>query len=493
MNTEPLPAPTWKRLGFATAPDYRTSGKDVGIVILDWLQPHATLHHLGARITYVMVDDYLQVTCRAIASESPTPSQDDSGIHGLMSVLLLSHAPFELEAQEYSGLAPAATFIVLNHGAFRAGEGERLRRGIAWLLERREEWNLRLLLCMGWNIVPHLGWLENTWQKPTVRELQPAVEAGILVVASNGNTRFENELPPVDYLAVGGFNDHPLAATPHISPYPDEPWGRNGDGHLRPDILAPLLYLPVPYCEAGSVPQHLSYFGQTSGAATLITGICAHILSQYPALSGDTLRHALVTCGDTLPAYDNPAPTVHVGKTLQALRAGSTLPEQLPRTSSIQVRTPQASVESADEIECALALTMLAKQGGMSREVLWTFVQDEVVCVRKVAVRALDKPVNPAEREVYWEQLQTEREGGVRGYWAYSLLQDAQPEERDLWIPWVVDANWTVRWCVKEYFGRLADAPALEMTFDPDLIGQKALPLLEWHRQSTSMERPPEI
>jgi len=96
MRTDPLPSPTWKRLGFVDPPDEQRSGQGVGIVILDSLCPHATLQHLGHRVTYVSVHDDLSVTCHAIAFEPPPEQTNDAGIHGLMSVLLLGHAPFEL-------------------------------------------------------------------------------------------------------------------------------------------------------------------------------------------------------------------------------------------------------------------------------------------------------------------------------------------------------------------------------------------------------------
>src|SRR6266542_1282348 len=47
MEKQVLSKPMWKRLNFEYAPDASTSGKDVGIVVLDRIRPHATLRHLG--------------------------------------------------------------------------------------------------------------------------------------------------------------------------------------------------------------------------------------------------------------------------------------------------------------------------------------------------------------------------------------------------------------------------------------------------------------
>jgi serine protease AprX len=172
---------------------------------------------------------------------------------------------------------------------------------------------------MGWNGLGSGGWIENTAQKPYVQCLRPALEAGLLIVAGNGNTRLENELPPIDYFAVGRFNDHARLARRYHSPYPDEPWGRNGDGHLRPDVLAPGLYLPVPWCEAKKTQSSLSYFQGTSGASSLVAGVCAHLLSLYPDLEPEQLRQALIQFGDRLPGYENPAPIINVAQTKNAI------------------------------------------------------------------------------------------------------------------------------------------------------------------------------
>ncbi|MBE7680398.1 MULTISPECIES: hypothetical protein [Paenibacillus] len=60
-----------------------------------------------------------------------------------------------------------------------------------------------------------------------------------MVICSNGNTRLGNIMPPIEYFTVGGFNDRGKAERHLHLPYPDEPFGKNGDGHFRPDILAP--------------------------------------------------------------------------------------------------------------------------------------------------------------------------------------------------------------------------------------------------------------
>ena len=93
------------------------------------------------------------------------------------------------------------------------------------------------------------------------------------------------------------------------------------------------------------------------------------------------------------------------------------------------------------------------------------------------------KPGGLGERKSWWERLDAEAEGGVRGRWAYGLLQDSSKEEVQLWTRWIGDANWSVRWCVSEFLARYPEFPKLEKTFDPELIAEKALPVLRWYEQ----------
>ena len=103
--------------------------------------------------------------------------------------------------------------------------------------------------------------------------------------------------------------------------------------------------------------------------------------------------------------------------------------------------------------------------------------------VRKVAVWALQKPSGPDQRKLWWKHLDAETEGGVRGRWAYGLLQDSPKEEVELWMCWIDDENWAVRWCVSEFLAGYPEFPELEKTFDPELIKEKALPVLRWYEQ----------
>ena len=142
-----------------------------------------------------------------------------------------------------------------------------------------ERWNIRIiLLTAGVDYPPpstgktaRFGLIKNTREYPIVRALEPAIRAGILVVTGNNNTAVENTLPPVEYLSVGAYHDSGHADPRFHRENPDEPWGRNSDGHLRPDLLAPRYFVPNHRTPEGE----LAYFGGTSSASAQVAALCA--------------------------------------------------------------------------------------------------------------------------------------------------------------------------------------------------------------------------
>ncbi|WP_339265310.1 S8 family serine peptidase [Paenibacillus sp. FSL W8-0187] len=476
-----LPDPTWARLGFPEAPDFTESGKNIGIVIIDKITPHPAIQHLGDRLKYVTVHDDFSITCQNIALEKPVDHDDASGEHGLMTLLALSHKSFVVQGKTHIGIAPAAHYIVLNHGAFRTGEGERLKAGIEWIMNKQKEWNIRIILSTGWHALDHQVYLKSTRKNSTVQALASAVRSGVLVVCSNGNTRTANILPPRDYLAVGGYNDRGLAEHHNHLPFPDEPYGRNAEGHFRPDVLAPRVYLTVPFCEFNKKADIVSYYWGTSGAATLVTGVAAYLMSVFQGLDATTLRSALTAYGDRIDGYDNLAPRINVTKAKTAIELGLITNQPQETLPSLQIRHTLKELHSQDDTKRAVALSTLVEKHLCSRDLLWQYTYDHSPIVKKIAVSALEKPINEAERQDFWDRLAQESEGGVRGWYAYALLQDARKNEGSQWIPLSTDINWTVRWCVSEYLAMFPDFfPQLETTHDPDSILSKASPLIQW-------------
>ncbi|WJH29109.1 S8 family serine peptidase [Paenibacillus sp. CC-CFT742] len=482
-----FPDPTWARLGFMEPPDFHNSGHKIGVLIIDKMKPHHTIRHLGDRMKYVTVENDLTINCNNIAFQSSGEEDEEVGEHGLMTILTLSHQPFFLEGKTHVGLSPAANFIVLDHGAFREGESERLKYGMDWVL-KQPNWNIKIILCTGWHASDNPVLLQKTHKHSTVQALNSAVERGLMVICSNGNTRLGNIMPPIEYFTVGGFNDRGKAERHLHLPYPDEPFGKNGDGHFRPDILAPRVYLTLPFCESKEREEQVSYYWGTSGAAALVTGIAAYLFSKYPDLDSKNLRSKLIENADPIEGYKNNAPRINVGNVIHSLEMQVNLKKANQCVSCVRIAGQDHSIESSDDIERGLALSKLVQQQNVTRQELWKYAEDESDVIRKIAVYALAKPEDEYERSLYWKRLSEESEGGVRGWYAHGLLQNTNESEVSKWIPCSTDSNWAVRWSVSEYLARYAESfPQLEKTHDPDLIQEEASKVLLWLKKSKDL------
>ncbi|WP_373456917.1 S8 family serine peptidase [Paenibacillus sp. MDMC362] len=135
-------------------------------------------------------------------------------------------------------------------------------------------------------------------------------------------------------------------------PFPDEPYGRNAEGHYRPDVLAPRVYLTVPFCASNKKADVVSYYEGTSGAATLVTGVAAYLMSTFQGLDATTLRTALTTYGDRIHGYDNLAPRVNVAKAKNAIELGQITNPPQEALRSLRIGHTPIALHSHNGFRC---------------------------------------------------------------------------------------------------------------------------------------------
>ncbi|WP_409276101.1 S8 family serine peptidase [Neobacillus sp. SCS-31] len=480
-TTEKYVEPNWRRLGFDTTPDVNTSGKGVGIVIIDDIQPHNLIDHLGDRLKQVKVDDDFNISCLNVSLNQPKPLEK-SKEHGLMSLLLLAHKPLIVGDHYHVGLAPAATFIMLSEV-----EPKKVEKGLNWILKKRNEWNIQIVLNLFVPNTREIGSIKHTINDPFVRALEPAFRSGLLIVAANGNSRTHNNLHPIHFFTVGGYNDNGVSCSKKHFSHPAVPWGRNGDGHFRPDILAPFTYLSVPYCEKKDSKRLLSYFGGSCGSATLVAGVCAYFLSTYPQINNNTLRSALVQ-NATFYHNDIPVPRIDIGKVKQFLTDDYNIPEIVPFSARIDIKNPSESLSSKDPVQRASALTELIENKMINRETLWSYLDDESPIVRKTIISyGLGAPRGENERALYWNYFNTSiKESGEKISWLYQLLKDSKEDELDRWIELLMELDIEIVLCVKIFLEKhYKDSPEIHFFPDPsdDFIKKMTSDVLGWYKE----------
>ncbi|MCA1319572.1 S8 family peptidase [Bacillus tianshenii] len=471
MDKEQVVEPTWMRLGFPEAPDLMESGKGIGIVILDDIIPHELVQHLGDRLMRVKVAEDFRVTCENINRMEPQP-MNAAVEHGMMTLQLLSHMPNQLTRHSHIGLVPAATFIMLAEY-----EPEKIEAGLKWILEKQEKWNIQILLNL---LVPNtreMGTMKPTSKDLLVLAMQPALQAGLLVIAANGNTRVHNNLHPADFLVVGGYDDNGYSNPSLHNAHPAVPWGLNADGDLRPDILAPFSFLPVPYCEENASNRVFSYFGGSCGAASLVAGVCAHLLSKYPEMDIPYMKRLLLQHGEYLHNGDIPVPKLNVAKAVE---------QYLNGIEGADSSKPFTSNETMEAIMRATSLTEWIERDKITREELWKHLDDESPVVHKTVIcYGLRTPKNEMERKKYWDHFHEGKgDSGVRLAWLYQLLMDAPPGELNLWMELLNEKDLEITLCVKIYLEmNFREAPEIPYLPDPDpeYISMATEPVREWY------------
>jgi serine protease AprX len=324
------------------------------------------------------------------------------------------------------------------------------------------------------------GWISPTKQDPNVQSLQPVLDAGVLVVAAGGNSRAHNNLHPKSYFVIGGYNDKGTSNERNYALHPSVASGLNGDGHWRPDLIAPYTYLPLP----GLSGKGIDYFAGTCGTSTMVTGLIAQIWSQMPDITPNEIRNTLIDTGDVLDGF--PAPIVDGAKAIRFLESGQQRNNPILTDPVVQITDENHSITSDNPLERALALTLLIKKGKLTREQIWEYATNESPMAKKVAIQGLGSPTDDIEREKIWERVHLESSDfGVREAWAYMLLETTTKEELSKWIDLVQYPSIDIQICINLFVQRYyPDAPGIEPLPDPDLEVMKATaaPLLAWYK-----------
>lgn len=163
------------------------------------------------------------------------------GWHGTMAVSCAAGNGY-VSGGRYRGLASDAELVLIR----ASGEGGRLRaRDIAHAIRfplRHPKLGIRVL-----NV--SVGTTEHDPDRDDVnRAIQEVVAAGVAVFAAAGNRPGLPPLPPgscTDAITVGGLDDHNTADRGDDAPWPSS-YGLSAEGAVKPDLLAPALWLPAP-------------------------------------------------------------------------------------------------------------------------------------------------------------------------------------------------------------------------------------------------------
>ena len=145
----------------------------------------------------------------------------------------------------YSGLASESRLVLVKASARGRITEENIARGIEWVIDNRERYNIRVL-----NI--SLGGDEDVaCSKSTIDQAaEEAVRQGIVVIAAAGNSGAEggHSIPPANspsVITVGGYSDNNRLDGEGIELYHSN-FGVTTDGTVKPEIIAPAMWIAAP-------------------------------------------------------------------------------------------------------------------------------------------------------------------------------------------------------------------------------------------------------
>jgi serine protease AprX len=168
---------------------------------------------------------------------------DASSWHGMMTSVV-SCGNGALSNGRFRGLAWESNLVLVKVGSAHRIAHDDIRRGIEWVLEHRERYDIRVL-----NISCGGDYEESFLTDGLSRAADEASRQGIAVVAAAGNAGHDahhNVLPPASapsVIAVGGFDDGGAG---------ENGWGYHSsygltiDGLQKPEVIAPAIWVAAP-------------------------------------------------------------------------------------------------------------------------------------------------------------------------------------------------------------------------------------------------------
>ncbi|MDA1092543.1 MAG: S8 family peptidase [Acidobacteria bacterium] len=238
-------------------------------------------------------------------------SGEDANGHG--SHIASVAASSRMIRGEYNGIAPDAHLVAVT--AFDeegVGSYADVIRGLGWILENQSRFNIRVV-NLSFSAAPQ----SHYWDDPINQAVMRLWQAGIVVIASAGNTgpdAMTIGVPAnVPYIVtVGAMTD---SYTPEDRGDDRLTWfsaaGPTHEGFVKPDLVAPgghirgvmpkQAYIPQTYPQFHDGKSYFAMSG-TSQATAVVTGIVALMLQFDPDLTPDEVKFRLQAA--SRPAVD---------------------------------------------------------------------------------------------------------------------------------------------------------------------------------------------
>jgi serine protease AprX len=260
--------------------DTQYTGKGVTIAFLDsGFYPHPDLSEPTNRILF-----YKDLSGELISFDASAPAETWQW-HGTQTSIAAAGNGY-LSDGVYKGLAHEAQLVLVKVSKNgRIGE-ENIARGIHWVIENRERFNIRIL-----NI--SLGADKDV---PCTRSVidqaaEEAIRSGIVVVAAAGNSGADgrHSIPPANspsVITVGGYHDNNQLDRNGLDLYHSN-FGATADGTVKPEIIGPAMWVAAPILPNTTFYYRAEALSQLAAAADYQLPSLARKLEEVAELPED--------------------------------------------------------------------------------------------------------------------------------------------------------------------------------------------------------------
>jgi serine protease AprX len=244
-----------------------------------------------------LLAQYDAITGQEISSNS---NSDDSGHGTHVAAIAVSS-----DTSTHPGIAPDAGLVAVRaFGADGEGSYADVIRGLGWVVASKDRLGIRVV-NLSFSGPPR----SHYWEDPVNRAVMRAWHAGIVVVASAGNTGPDpmtigvpGNVPYV--ITVGAMTDSYTPADPRDDRLATfSAAGPTAERFVKPEVVAPGGHMTALMHSSASIARAHREFHSggryftmsgTSQSAAVVTGIVALMLEQTPALTPDDVKCRLM-------------------------------------------------------------------------------------------------------------------------------------------------------------------------------------------------------
>ena len=335
--------------------DERFTGRGVTIAFLDsGFYAHPDLTQPKNRIVaYHNIFDPL-------ADRTALQKGEVASWHGMMTSVVAA-GNGHLSEGFYRGIAPDAGLVLVKIGRTGRIPDEHIERGLQWILDHREEYNIRIV-----NISAGGDFEQTYFESSLCKTVERAVSEGLIVVCAVGNAGMapgHPVLPPASSpsaISVGGLDDQNSLDRARRGMYRSS-YGPTIDGLQKPEVIAPGIWVAAPilphtptaaeaklYFELDEAPdeqlvtiiekhrqidkdlyearelpiallrqlitiklhegnvinQHYKYVDGTSFSSPIVASIIACMLEANPRLTPQKVKRILIKTAERVPGID---------------------------------------------------------------------------------------------------------------------------------------------------------------------------------------------